>query len=243
MSVASLPMYDFPELRAETDCLWAALREACRARGIDAPDALERGRDLQEVWTDPGLVLSQTCGMPYRLGLHREVTLIGAPDYGVEGCPPGFYNSALVVGSDDARESVADFVGATVVFNQRDSQSGYAAMLSVIPGEDHFATWLETGGHVFSIRAVADGRAAIAAIDAVTWRLAQRYVPEAIALRVLTATDPTPGLPYITAKKHDAGVMAEAVEVAFAALDASAREALGIEGFVRFAPEDYLGVG
>ena len=37
-----LPMYDWPELRDATDGLWAALRDALRAEGVAAPEALSR---------------------------------------------------------------------------------------------------------------------------------------------------------------------------------------------------------
>ena len=37
MSVAALPMYDWPEVRAETDALWAAIGDGLRNAGLDAP--------------------------------------------------------------------------------------------------------------------------------------------------------------------------------------------------------------
>jgi hypothetical protein len=70
-------------VRAATDALWAALRDAMRHRGLPAPEAL--ARDAAH-WTDPNLALSQTCGMPFRLGLHARVTLLGPFDFGLEGC-------------------------------------------------------------------------------------------------------------------------------------------------------------
>ncbi|MGN6537639.1 MAG: phosphate ABC transporter substrate-binding protein, partial [Mesorhizobium sp.] len=36
--IAALPMYDWPEVRAEVDAQWARLRDALRRRGVDAPD-------------------------------------------------------------------------------------------------------------------------------------------------------------------------------------------------------------
>ena len=46
--IAALPMYDWPELRAETDRLWATLRDGLRAVGVSAPDALDRDGGLHE---------------------------------------------------------------------------------------------------------------------------------------------------------------------------------------------------
>ena len=127
--VAALPMYDWPELAAATDRLWAALRDALRAAGIAAPERLTRDRALMAVWLDPQLVLSQTCGLPIVRELAGRVAIIGAPDYGVPGCPPGFYRSVVVVRADDPRETLAAFRGARLAINGRDSQSGYGAML------------------------------------------------------------------------------------------------------------------
>lgn len=94
--VAALPMYDWPELRAETDAQWAALREALRAAGIGAPERLARRNadlppvpggirdadgnlvapdpatlppdefDLPTLWRHPKLVFAQTCWGPLR---------------------------------------------------------------------------------------------------------------------------------------------------------------------------------
>lgn len=235
--IASLPMYDRPEVRAQTDALWNAMRDAVRESGGDAPDRLNRERDNSAVWTDPALVLSQTCGMPWRLGLHREAKLVGTPDYGIEGCAPGYYRSAIVVRADDPRDSRSDFASGTCAFNSADSQSGFAAWEGF-----EFARWHEAGAHAASISAVARGAADIAAIDAVTWRLAVAHQPEAAVLRVLEWTRPTPGLPFITAQGRDAGLLSEAVTDAVAALDPAVRDALGLVGFVQIPGAEYLAV-
>jgi ABC-type phosphate/phosphonate transport system substrate-binding protein len=57
---AALPMYDWPEARAETDAFWAGLRDRLRSAGIDAPDALtRRNADLPAV---PGGIRDRTGG-------------------------------------------------------------------------------------------------------------------------------------------------------------------------------------
>lgn len=235
--IASLPMYDRPELREQTDALWSAMRDAIRARGKIAPETLDRETETANVWRDPALILSQTCGMPWRLDLHTKAQLIGTPDYDVTGCPPGYYCSVIVVRADDPRETRAEFAKSTCAFNARDSQSGFAAW-----EETEFATWLQSGAHTESIKAVANGKADIAAIDAVTWKLAQRYDLEAAMLRVMETTKPTPGLPFITAKAQDSNALAEAVSEAIVSLDTVTREALSLTGFVRIPSADYLAV-
>jgi len=235
-SVASLPMYDWPELRSATDAFWAALRDALRAQGAAAPDRL--ARDARH-WTDPKLALSQTCGLPYRLRLHSAVTLVGAPDYGLDGCPPGFYRSALVVRVNDRRRAVAEFADARFAFNAADSQSGWAALEATL-GPRRPEAGLRTGAHRASIQAVAAGLADVAAIDAVSWRLAQAWEPSAVRLRPIGWTDPTPGLPMITARGRDPVSYAIAIEAGIAALDPTSRAALGLRGFRAFAPDVYL---
>ncbi|MBD9446543.1 hypothetical protein [Rhizobium sp. RHZ01] len=42
--IAALPMYDWPEVRAETDAQWEQLRDELLFRGIDAPERLARTR-------------------------------------------------------------------------------------------------------------------------------------------------------------------------------------------------------
>ncbi|NJS37916.1 MAG: hypothetical protein HC783_01730 [Rhodobacteraceae bacterium] len=104
--IASLGMYDFGPAMAANDRLWAGLRGRLRAVGVAAPDALTRGEGaFWPAWEAPNLLLSQTCGYPFRARLVGRVTYVGTPDYGVEGCAPGQYRSVFVVRRDDPAES------------------------------------------------------------------------------------------------------------------------------------------
>jgi len=241
--VAVLGMYDRPEIRAETDALWAMLREAIRDRGIDAPETLERQRPMQAVWEAPDLVLGQTCGLPYVTRLRERVGLIGAPAHAVEGCPPGWYRSVLIVGPECPGETLAALRGARPAINARDSQSGYGALMHAAAAHAvagrFFGAPVMTGGHAASIAAVASGRADLAAVDAVTWALAKRHDPAAATVRVLGHTDPTPGLPYITARGRDPAALAAAAAAAIAALPRHVRAALMLTGFARPTAADY----
>lgn len=242
--IASLGMYDLPPLVPDHDALWALIRDGLRARGIAAPDALTRGAGAYwEAWQHPELVLSQTCGYPFRARLHGKVTLVGTPDYGLPGCPPGYYCSVYVVRAEDPRRAVEDFDGAALAFNDALSQSGWAA-----PNTDAarrgiaFGPGPRTDAHLQSARAVAEGRADIAALDAVTWALlvAQGLAPA--GLRVLDRTPPTPGLPLIAAAGADGEATLAAVAGAIAALPAQSRERLHLRGVVRIPAADYLAV-
>lgn len=241
---ASLPMYDFGAASAAQDRLWQGIAAELALRGLEAPPLLTRGmEDLMPHWLAPDLLMSQTCGSPFRNRLYGKVALIGTPDYRVEGCPPGHYCSMLVVRADDPRASLADFDGATLAYNDPLSQSGWAAPqteaqalgITLRPGP-------QTGAHRASVRAVADGAADLAAIDAVTWRLLRPIDPDAARLRVIGQTRPTPGLPLITAQDRATEPLFEAIATAIAQLAPSDRDTLGLHGLIRIPPEAYLAV-
>jgi ABC-type phosphate/phosphonate transport system substrate-binding protein len=242
--IASLGMYDFGAAMAANDRLWALIRTGLRGRGIAAPDALVRGEAAYwDAWAAPDLLLSQACGYPFRARLHGRVTYVGTPDFGVEGCPSGHYRSVFVARADDPRRQLIEFGGARFAYNEALSQSGWAAP------QTHLARLgitlpprLETGGHRLSAAAVAEGRADIAALDAVTFAIMQSEDAVVARLKVVAMTDPTPGLPYITAAGRDPQPIFDAVSEAFAALDPGDRATLRLKGLVRIPVSDYLAV-
>ena len=109
--IAALPMYDWPEVRAEVDAQWVGLRDAFRQKGIDAPQTIVRlngdlppvpggihdadGKliapdpatlppgelDFHKLWLHPALLFAQTCWGPMELGLSRHVQVVGQPSY------------------------------------------------------------------------------------------------------------------------------------------------------------------
>jgi len=242
--IASLAMYDFGPLMAANDRLWALVRDHLRAQGIAGPDALTRGEAAYwPAWESPDLILSQTCGYPFRARLHDRVTYVGTPDYGVEGCAPGHYRSVFIARAEDPRAGLADFDGARFAYNEGLSQSGWAAP------QTHAAKLglrlppaLQTGAHRLSALAVADGRADIAALDAVTFAHLQALDPIAARLKVVGLTDPTPGLPLITAEGRDPAPVFGAVSAAIAAMDPGDRATLRLQGIVRIPVDSYLAV-
>lgn len=236
--IAWLGMYDLPALYGANDRFWRAIRN----RLGEGPEYLSRALDGWEAWTSPDLLLGQTCGLPYRARLHGKVALVATPDYGLPGCPAGHYNSVLVVREGDPRESLADFAGARLARNDPLSQSGWAAPLAHFDAAGvPIETIVETGGHAASAAAVAEGRADIAALDALTWALLQEHGPEvAERLRELERTAPTPALPYVTALSRDAVAIAAAVEGAIGDLSVADRTALHLRGLVRIPAADYL---
>lgn len=241
--IASLAMYDWPQVRAEHDRLWSLIRAALADEGIAAPPSLTRDESLWKIWESPDLLLAQTCGMPYRTRLHGRVALVGTPDHALPGAAPGWYYSVFVARADEPGEPV-DFIDRILAFNGQDSQSGWAAPQNEMARRGlRFRHTLHTGAHIDSARAVAAGRADIAAIDAVSWRLAEAHLPDLVArLRVVGHTTPTPGLPLITALGRDPAPLARAAAAAITALDPADRAALGLRGLALIPAEAYLAV-
>ncbi|MFN4170548.1 MAG: phosphate/phosphite/phosphonate ABC transporter substrate-binding protein [Pseudorhodobacter sp.] len=242
--IAALPMYDFGDLPAANDQFWALIRDGLRAQGQDAPEALTHGApDLWPVWQSPALVLAQTCGYPYRARLHGKVTLVATPDYGLPGCPPGHYCSVYIARIGDPRGDLAEFDGAGFAYNEPLSQSGWAAPTTHAAGLGlSLRPVLKTGAHRASALAVAEGRADLAALDAVTWRHLERLDPVAARLRVVGRTPPTPGLPLICAAGVDAAALRGALAEAVAGLPDGPRLVLGLRGIVEIPASAYLAV-
>ncbi|MEM7547841.1 MAG: PhnD/SsuA/transferrin family substrate-binding protein [Pseudomonadota bacterium] len=241
--IAALPMYDWPEIRAETAAYWAILRDGFRGAGIAAPDHLiDAPADPWPHWRDPALVLSQTCGLPYAARLVSDVSLIGAPAYDLQGLAPGTYCSEIVVRKSEGAAELKTLRGRKFAFNMRESQSGFAAPAALLGDPAaFFGEMVATGSHRASILAVAEGRADVAAIDAVTWQLALRHEPAARLLGVVARTAPTPGLPYITASRpeDDLSLMRLIIQTAIVTLPADIRAALLLRDLVRKHPSDY----
>lgn len=244
--LAQLPMYDWPEVRAETDTLWAAIAEQLAAAGILAPGDLDRTTPAEEGWRSPDLLVGQTCGRPYVNGLTGRVTLLGRPTYDADGAGPGRYCSILVARSADGRRSLDEFRGTVAACNSETSQSGWAALIDALPDSETLAGFFGavrfTGGHRESIRAVAEGAADIAAIDCVAWALAQRHEPAARDLKEVGRSPDYPSLPFITGNRRGADEtrrIGEALRRAVADLPGPARRALRLTGIEEARPADY----
>lgn len=236
--IASLPMYDRPETAAANDRLWANMRAALGY----GPESLDRKTPIWDVWQSEDLLLSQTCGLPYRSKLHDRVQMIATPDYSLANATPGYYYSVFVVRRGGS-ENLADYAGKHFAYNGSDSQSGWAGPLQHLAkyGLD-YGEQTATGGHRASGRAVAEGLADFSALDAQTWRMIERYDDFARDLVVIDRTAETPGLPLITLKNRDPVPLFEAFENALAALSPEDRDTLNIKGLKHIPKQTYLAV-
>lgn len=193
--LASLPMYDWPEIREDTDRFWQALAQELQVSG-----GLWRGEDYTVPWRDPSLVFSQTCGYPFTHALRGQVKLVATPHYAADGCDGPNYCSFLF-----AREKKAlpEFQRKIAAINGQDSMSGMLALkLAFAPFARQgkfFSGTIETGSHVASLQAVQSGKADVCAIDCVYVALAKRYRPSLLSeLHEIGRTPLVPGLPFIT---------------------------------------------
>lgn len=250
--IASLPMYDRPELHDAHAEYWQLINLALQKRGIEAPPQLDQEAIGLDFWMRKDLVLSQTCGLPYRMHLHDKVALVGTPNFAIEGCPDGYYCSYIIARRDNNNSSndkigkTEDFKpwdGAKFAYNEIGSQSGFAAAWNhFVPRNIWFEHTIKTGSHLQSAKSVANGDADIASIDAMTWRLIERYEQFSSELDIVETTEPTPGLPYITSAELDCEKVLDAVREALSNLSAKHRQHLGIKNIVKIAEQDYLNV-
>lgn len=201
--VASLGMYDAPELHAANDALWHGIAVRLRSLDIPAPSGLTRTADLSRTLRDPRLLLGHTCGLPLVTTLSGHVQLVATPRYRAPGCRGVFHSSAIIVPKTSAAASLLSLRGGRCAVNSPDSNTGANLLQAEIapfagPGP-YFSAVQITGSHLASLAAVAAGAADVAAIDAVTLALARRSHPELVAgVRILAWTQLSPGLPLVT---------------------------------------------
>lgn len=188
-------MYDWPEIREDTDRFWQAL-----ARQLGVSGLLWRGDDYSVPWRNPTLLFSQTCGYPLTHALQGQVKLVATPHYAAEGCEGPNYCSFLFA---RGQKPLADFRGGVAAINGTDSMSGMLALkLAFVPFAEQgqfFSKAIETGSHVASLQSVQSSAADVCAIDCVGVALAKRYRPSLLAgLCEIGRTPPVPALPFIT---------------------------------------------
>ena len=246
--IASLPMYDWPELRRATDAWWTGLARQLRAEGFEAPDRLARMPDRYGQCPRTDLLMSQTCGYPLTHDFKGLLQVLATPVYDVEGCSGPLYRSVIVVHADAPASRLEDLRGATAAYNGEDSLSGHLALKCVFAPLSRagrfFGKVLRSGSHLASMRLVHERQAHVAAIDCVSYALARRYRPDiAAGLAVIAQGPPAPALPYVTAAgrppEEVAGLKRALAAAAADPALAAPREALFIAGLEFLPPDAY----
>ena len=233
-------MYPFDELRPAYDRFWS--RVSAGAPWL--PPSLDWDRDLHESWVEPDLAIAQTCGWPLVTELADRVRVVGAFEPLVSGAVGHCYRSVLV-GREQC--AIAELMGAHAAVNSPSSLSGWVSLVAAVhgPGGAWTGTVTWTGAHRRNVVEVAEGRADVASIDAVTWAFISRFSPELTAGLVEIGSGPlVPSLPLITAASTTDEQLAALRGAITAALRDSqtvsvARE-LCIGGFVPLDLDDYL---
>eukprot|EP00092_Neocalanus_flemingeri_P024631 GFUD01026716.1.p1 GENE.GFUD01026716.1~~GFUD01026716.1.p1 ORF type:complete len:453 (-),score=122.68 GFUD01026716.1:117-1475(-) len=184
-----------------------------------------------------GIHLSQTCGLPLITHQAGQFRVVAIPQYGVRGCEGHRYSSVVVVNSKSPVSSVSDLKHSKVAVNSIDSLSGHL-LLGLTMGRTIYSSTIPiyTGGHLASLHKVTTGEVTAAAIDCVTYALAERHVPHLTAHTKVVAISPSyPALPYVVSKDITEEQFIEVQEVLKKALEdpslTEARKTLCIEGF------------
>jgi ABC-type phosphate/phosphonate transport system substrate-binding protein len=209
--IASLPMYDLPEIRSATDAFWAGL-----ALELGTDIALTRTTDWTASWRNPDLLFSQTCGYPFTHAFRGQLTYVATPHYEADGCDGPLYSSIVF-----AREKLAlsELRGKVAAYNSSDSMSGMLALKLVFAplavNGQFFKSSIETGSHIASLGSVQTGAADVCAIDCVTVALLRKHRPMILAGLIAIAQSPrVPALPFVT-RVHDASKMQRAMRAVF----------------------------
>ena len=251
--IASLPMYN---VTPHHEALWHSLLSDCVAifsRSFAPGDVtIENapGGELMSHWRREDLLLSQTCGFPYRmLGLASDVHLISTPIFDAPGYEGPHYRSVLAV-SAHAWERGANTLeacrGLRAACNGADSHSGMNAFRHAVAPLARNGRFFDsvrwTGSHAATLRAIASGAADVGAIDCVTFALLRDSHPERFdGVRTIGMTACAPGLPLIASRtlgEDQAQALRDALDAALAA-DPERARALRLRGFARLSGDAY----
>jgi ABC-type phosphate/phosphonate transport system substrate-binding protein len=204
MPVASMPMYDMPEVQGALDSLWAGLVRHLKREGLnEVPSHIHHGRDLADLWNDPDLWFSQCCGYDIVRRFIGKLRPVATPHYGAPECKRGDYASIVVVAEDSEASDVLEMFGAICVVNGLESHSGSNALKGLVAPRNRngrfFSETKVSGCHVSSLEMIRHGEADVAAIDCVTYALLESYRPTALTgIRKLGRTYRAPAIPYVT---------------------------------------------
>ena len=246
---ASLPMYDFPEVRDATDAWWAGVRKHMQRSGVtEAPLQLQHDIPVKTLWQHDELFLSQCCGFDVVYGFKDSLDVLMITDWAVEGCHDGHYSSWIVVHEDSPYQHISELYNGTAVINGRESHSGMNSLLTLAAPYSKdgffFQKINESGAHVDSLIAIQHKTADVAAIDCVTYQLLKTYRPSTIAgIRIIGQTDSAPAHPYVTSSstpKETQLRMRDALDAAFndSSLD-GARETILLKKGIFDRSNDY----
>ena len=219
---ATLPLYDLPEARMQTDALWQGLADSFRKAGLDnVPEALFRGEDVYQ----KNVFLGQVCGYPLTHEFSGRFQVIATPVYQTPYFTGPEYRSVIAVHRNCEWEILVDAEGSRAVVNSKNSHSGYNILRSMVTPltieasltKPFFRKVLVSGGHRQSLLLISNKQADLAAIDGLTWSLLERYAPEDLeSVRILELSPPAPAPAFVTdteASDEKLGLFRKALQI------------------------------
>lgn len=241
--VASLPMYPFAAWRDATDALW----EAVRGADPRLPPLAAWGPDAHGLWHDPAMVVSQACGWPLVTELAGRVRVVGTFRYRTPDWSGDHYRS-VVVARDHTVTAAGTSADTRAAVNSTASLSGWISLVWFATGGAG-GRWpgcvVLTGAHLESVRAVRDGDADLASIDAVTYAHLERDQPELLrGVRRVGEGPLVPCLPIVApapTSDADVALLRAALTAAIAARPDAAATLL-IDGFSPLDDDAYASV-
>jgi len=234
--IAVLGMYPFAHLNDAYDQLW----EGIRSRLDHVPDTLDRSTPLDDSWHRDDLLLGQTCGWPLVTTL-PHLAVVGAFDLVAPFAAAGQYRSVLVASRPESPHELVEQPDTVVATNSDSSLSGWISLCSALGRRPPRV--LVTGSHAESVRAVAERRAHLASIDALSYEfLLESSRQVASQVHIVGHGPLVPSLPLVMARdlahRRDEVRAAIAATIADPAL-AGVRARLRIRGFLPFDRSDY----
>lgn len=243
-------MYAFTEQLQQA---WQALFDEFRLL-LDAGDQVDEKLvfdGAESVLRDPGLLFGHTCGYPLMKHLQDAVTPFCVPVFKVAGVSGNLYSSRIIVAADSEIDSLADCGNRIAAINGSDSNSGMNVLRHAIakldPATPFFASTINSGGHLHSLTAVAEGRADVAAIDCVSFQLIEDRWPELTArVRSIGDSVKTCGLPLVLPNSNLAststGDILTTLNEALNQIDPRVKQRLRLSHFESVSLDDYQGI-
>jgi ABC-type phosphate/phosphonate transport system substrate-binding protein len=242
-------MYDVtPEARVH----WHALLQlAARAAGVEL-ECIDHAapKPLTDLWSRDDLAVAFMCGLPFATR-YPDVRALAAPVTVIAGGGTPTYRSVWLVRADSAFDSLPSTFGRRIGWLALHSHSGFNAprhALLAHRSSDRPALYRQSIGPLEhprgALRALADGRVDVIALDGWWWWLLQRCDPDtASAFRPVGETPAAPIPPLVCAATFPVE-MEERLAAALLAMhgDRAADAhlaALGVRHFARVARPDY----
>jgi len=246
----SLPMYDFPEVRASTKAILDAISHVF-TNLVDASETkfpeISSHADLIQLWRDERTLFSQSCGLPYVESLHDCVDIVATLKWTGISDDRGWYRTVIVAREELGIASLSEVRGMQPVITNQQSLSGWCSLgvaLSEATMDPQFVKpYVESGGHVKSLQMLQDKEADFASVDPGTFQLLQRHRPSLTnGVRIIGHGPHVPATPMHVSKVRtaDFGALQAAVLEVFSRAElASARADIGIDGAVAIGASDY----